>query len=151
MAKPRIYDYPPVWAFEAGVLEYVLARYVPFWDFSHLVPNWIGGVVMALGFLLILWSALWFWRRSTTIEPGKTPKALIVEGPFRISRNPIYLGMAIFLSGFALLLGALSAFAAVAGFVYVISKRFITREEATLRETFGPDAMAYLGKTRRWF
>jgi hypothetical protein len=55
-----------------------------------------GGLLMLAALALIAWSALWFWRKKTTIEPHHTPTALIVEGPYRLSRNPIYLALLMF-------------------------------------------------------
>jgi protein-S-isoprenylcysteine O-methyltransferase Ste14 len=49
----------------------------------------------------------WFWRKKTTIEPHHTPTALIVEGPYRLSRNPIYLALLALLAGYVLRLGSL--------------------------------------------
>lgn len=150
MAASRGYDLPPVWALECGVVGYLLSKYYPVWSFNDQVPNMLGAAVAALGLALILWAALWFRRQKTTIHPNSTPQHLVAEGPYKISRNPMYLGMAVILIGASLWFGAVSSFATVIFFVYIVNKRFISWEEAKLRETFGAEAEVYFGQTRRW-
>lgn len=110
----------------------------------------VGWGLFAVGLVLIGWSAFWFWRRNTTIEPHHVPKTLIVEGPYQLSRNPIYLGMATILAGVIVWLGQLLCLALVPLFIMVMNRRFIIPEEATLRATFGDEAEIYLQATRRW-
>ena len=96
------------------------------------------------------WSAWWFWRKKTTIEPHHTPTALIVEGPYRLSRNPIYLALLVLLVGYVLRLGSLSPVLLPLLFFWVLTRRFIEPEEEALRRAFGDEAEAYLARTRRW-
>ena len=148
--KSSAYDMPPVWTLEAAVVAWVLGRYLPVWDFSGIIPGLLGWLVMAGGVGLVFWSASWFRRKQTTINPKLEPTSLIVEGPYRFSRNPIYLGMAIFLAGWALWIGALSALAVPFVFTRIITRRFILREEEALRAQFGQEAEDFLANTRRW-
>jgi len=69
---------------------------------------------------------------------------------FRLSRNPMYLGMVLILVGAAMLLGALTPFLVAAGFAAIIETRFIPAEERMLAETFGDAWTAYRNRTRRW-
>jgi protein-S-isoprenylcysteine O-methyltransferase Ste14 len=139
-------DLPPVWAAGMAAAGWVLARTVPLAPLPA-PPGW--GLVAA-GVALILWAAAWFRARRTTIEPHRTPTALIVEGPFRFNRNPIYTGMTLILLGWAFLLGAASALVPAAVFALLVTRRFIVGEEAALRLAFGPEAARYLAATRRW-
>ena len=116
-------------------------------------PGWAtpaGWTAVALGFGVVVWSAWWFRRKWTTIEPRETPSALIVEGPYRINRNPIYTGMAVALIGIGFMLGALSAVLLALLYPFVIDHRFVRGEEAALREAFGAEAETYFAATRRW-
>ncbi|CUH26229.1 Putative protein-S-isoprenylcysteine methyltransferase [Jannaschia seosinensis] len=140
-------DLPPVWAASILIIQILAAWIVPVVQFEADVLGW---VVVAAGFALILWSALWFLRRRTTIEPRQTPTTLIVEGPFRLNRNPIYSGMALILIGAGLLLGALSAVLLALVFPPVVTRRFIVGEERDLRAAFGDEAERYISTTRRW-
>ncbi len=140
-------DLPPIWAVGVVALSWALARWLPIWSFQvPLLP----GLLFWGGLLLIGWSAVWFWRKRTPIEPGHTPKALITEGPYRINRNPIYTGLAITLLGYALGQGAVTALLPPLAFPFIITARFIRAEEDALRQAFGAEAEAWIAATRRW-
>ena len=139
-------DLPPVWA--AGT---VAAQAVAAWAMPIVrLPGASGWSWLPLvaGLALALWAALWFRRRRTTIEPREAPSALIVEGPFRLNRNPIYTGMALCLIGTGLWFEALSSLLLALVFPWIITIRFIREEEATLRAAF-PET-DYFDRTRRW-
>ena len=142
-------DLPPVWMLGHGLLAWGAAKTVPLVDFAA-PSRAMGALVAAAGVALAVWASIWFWRRRTTIEPREEPSALIVEGPFRVNRNPIYTGMALVLLGWALWLGALSAVLAVLPFPFVIDRRFVRGEEDALREAFGTRAERYMAGSRRW-
>ena len=132
------------------MLAWALARFVPFMYLGGPALQAIGAALSIAGIGLIFWSAMWFLRKKTTIEPHESPTTLIVEGPYRVSRNPIYLGMVAILAGVVLWYGALSGVILPGIFVSVLSLRFIQPEEDGLRAAFGAEAEAYLSTTRRW-
>ena len=140
-------DLPPVWLLVFATLTWVLATYLPLVVFD-VAP--LGRLVILIGLALIGWSAIWFWRKKTPIEPGHQPKALIIEGPYRLTRNPIYVGLALILLGYALGQGGLSGLVPVFAFPIVIHRRFVLPEEAMLRAAFPTEAEAYIARTRRW-
>lgn len=139
-------DLPPIWALGAAVAAAGLARWAPLAP----LPTWPGWPFAVAGFGLVGWSAWWFRAKRTTIEPHRAPTRLIVEGPYRINRNPIYTGMALVLLGWAFLLGAASALLPAAAFPWLIDRRFVRGEEAALRRAFGPEAERYFAANRRW-
>ncbi len=139
-------DLPPIWAIGAALAAWLLATYLPIVTF----PRGIGRFFIIAGLGLILWSAWWFRKKGTPIEPRAKPRALIVEGPYRINRNPIYTGLILMVLGYAIGLGAVSALLPAIVFPIIIHRRFVLPEEAELRETFGPEAEAYFRSTRRW-
>ena len=143
-------DLPPVWLRLGLGLAWLLATYMPL--VRLFGPVWqAAGVFLALaGLGLILWAALWFRRKRTTIEPHHAPGALIVEGPYRYSRNPIYLGLLAILTGAVLWHGALSGLPLPFAFAAILTRRFVAPEEAALRRAFGAEAERYLAGTRRW-
>ena len=122
-------DLPPVWFAGAAASSWLLARVVPVWSF----PEGFGRVFIVLGLVLIGWAVFWFRRKKTPLEPGHRPRALIVEGPYRINRNPIYTGLALILAGFAIGLGAVSALLPALVFPWIVTRRFVLAEEAALR------------------
>lgn len=142
-------DLPPVWMLGFICFSWLGAMVLPF-GLGFPLLTLVGWGLLAIGLFLIAWSAIWFWRRKTTIEPHHVPKTLIVEGPYQLSRNPIYLGMAVILAGAIVWLGQVLCLALIPLFIMVINRRFIEPEEATLRATFGAEAEAYIQATRRW-
>lgn len=129
---------------------WVMARVLPIVSFGSGPLRSLGAVVAVAGFALIAWSAFWFWRKRTTIEPHHAPGTLIVEGPYRLGRNPIYLGMVAILTGQVIWLGALSPVALPLLLLWVLTERFAKPEERAMLAAFGAEARAYLAATRRW-
>lgn len=143
-------DLPPVWFAAAWLLSEVLARTAPL---VRIDGDWLDAVavVTLLGGLgLAVWSALWFRAKRTRIEPRQRPSALIIEGPYRFSRNPIYLGLVLILAGLAFRTGALSALLPALLLPVILQRRFILGEEALLRRAFGPAADEFFERTPRW-
>ncbi|MCB1389401.1 MAG: isoprenylcysteine carboxylmethyltransferase family protein [Rhodobacteraceae bacterium] len=142
-------DLPPVWAFGVFLMQLLLSRFLPLAELGGWART-AGWLLLAAGFGLAGWAAFWFWRKRTRIEPRQVPRALIVEGPYRVNRNPIYTGMLLSLVGTGLLSGALSALLLAAVFPPIVTARFIRGEEDGLRTTFGAEAERYIARTRRW-
>jgi len=113
--------------------------------------RWIlGGPLIALAAGLGVWSLILFQRARTTPLPFGTPIALLTAGPFRISRNPLYLALGFALAGFSVLLdnGWVMAFVPL---LWLALDRFIVPgEETRLRVLFGEAYLAYRGRVRRW-
>lgn len=143
-------DLPPVWLAGFMALAWVIDRGMPLVAAFGPVYRVAGGLLMLAALGLIGWSAWWFWRKRTTIEPHHQPTALIVEGPYRLSRNPIYLALLALLVGYVLRLGSLAPVILPVAFYIVLTRRFIEPEEAALRRLFGAAAQDYLARTRRW-
>ena len=143
-------DLPPVWFLGAWLLSEVLARTAPVLRIDRSWLDAAAAVVLVAGLGLALWSALWFRAKRTRIEPRQTPSALIVEGPYRLSRNPIYLGLVLILAGLALRTGALSALLPALLLPVILQRRFILGEEAVLRRVFGTEAEEFFERTPRW-
>jgi len=144
----RFVDIPPVWMLALGAAALALARLLPIVSFA--TPDWLGWLVVGAGLTWGLAAGGLFLARKTPVEPHHTPRILLVEGPFRWNRNPIYTGMTVMLVGWAIILGAASAFLPAILFPLVITWRFILDEERALVAAFGPQAEAYLARTRRW-
>lgn len=143
-------DMPPVWLFGFLAAAWVIDRGLPLVQAFGPIYRILGGLLVVAALMLIGWSAWWFWRKHTTIEPHHTPTRLIVEGPYRLGRNPIYLALLAILVGYVLWLGSLGPVILPVAFHVVLTRRFIEPEEAVLRREFGADAHAYLARTRRW-
>ncbi|MHA7773627.1 methyltransferase family protein [Roseibium sp. M-1] len=93
-----------------------------------------------------------FAGRKTTVNPmaPETASALVTNGIYRISRNPMYLGLLLLLLALAVYWGTPVALLIVPGFVWYMTEFQIKPEETSLRKLFGAEYEAYLGKVRRW-
>ncbi len=110
-----------------------------------------GGVAIASVWLLA-GSAETFRRSGTTVNPldPAQASALVTSGPNRVTRNPMYVGMAGLLVAHGLVRGGWRTALPVAAFVGVIDRVQIRPEEAALRDRFGTDFEAYRRRVRRW-
>ena len=112
--------------------------------------NWLGAVLIVAAAGLIAWALRTFQSRHTTKVPHETPSALVTEGPYRFTRNPMYLGLATALVGIAMIVGRAAAFAGPAILVLAIDLAFIRREERVLERLFGREYLDYKARVRRW-
>lgn len=110
----------------------------------------IAGVLAGAFFCLA--GVVSFRRARTTVNPlrPQNASALVSSGIYRVSRNPMYVGFALFLVALAAVLGSLPALAGVALFVLYITRFQILPEERALRALFGADFEAYCARVRRW-
>ena len=129
----------------------ILSHFVfPVFVLLHAPFILVGILVIGAGLLLAFQSRALFLRNRTTLSPYESPKVLITSGPFRISRNPIYLAMAAILTGGAVLMGTLVPFVCTALFIVIIELLFIPEEEQRLEEIFGEEYREYKKHVRRW-
>jgi protein-S-isoprenylcysteine O-methyltransferase Ste14 len=109
-----------------------------------------GALLAAAGLSWAAWAWALFRAAGTPLAPSATSLQLIEEGPYRVGRNPMYLGTAFMLLGAALGLGVpLLAIAAVL-FGVIVNAVHIPREEAQLMRRFGGWYRDYAGARRRW-
>lgn len=112
--------------------------------------RWTGGAVLVLGAALTLWGARTFTVAGTTIKPFERTTRLVANGPFRFSRNPMYLGMVVMLLGSALALGTIGPWTAALALAVTLQLRFIRHEERALAASLGEPYERYRRSVRRW-
>jgi protein-S-isoprenylcysteine O-methyltransferase Ste14 len=112
--------------------------------------TFIGFPIIGAGLFLAFWCRTLFLRNRTTLSPYESPVVLITTGPFRFSRNPVYLAMAAVLFGSAVVMGTLVAFVFPVLFIAIIELLFIPDEERRLEEIFGEEYREYKLRVRRW-
>jgi protein-S-isoprenylcysteine O-methyltransferase Ste14 len=142
--------YPPVWFVLAVIAMIVLARFLPIVSWHVAALRWGGIALIVAGFGVGLTAAMVFRRRATPLKPFTPSTALVVDGPYRFTRNPMYLGLATTLVGVALALEALTPFIVVPVFVAIITMQFIVPEDAMLTDRFGDDYGDFRRRVRRW-
>jgi len=111
---------------------------------------WVSALALVCAASLGGWGLLTFRRMGTTHEPNGTASALLTSGPFRFSRNPLYLALSATLVGFALLLDSAWIVILVPVLVLLLDRLVIAREEVRLRTQFGEVYLAYARRVRRW-
>jgi protein-S-isoprenylcysteine O-methyltransferase Ste14 len=113
--------------------------------------RWIvGGVLVVSGVALLASFNSAFTRKGTAVEPWKPTTAIVTTGPYRLTRNPAYLGMALVYIGIALLAGALWVLVPLPIVLAVIDRAVIAREERYLERKFGREYLDYKRGVRRW-
>jgi protein-S-isoprenylcysteine O-methyltransferase Ste14 len=142
---------PPIWA-----LGYVLIALAISWQFGW--PRLPGfplpslGVALALiPWILPVWAVAMFRRAGTEIDPASpTNRALVVEGPYRYTRNPMYLGLVLVTLGIAIWLGAWPMFIVPVAVFATVNWVHIPFEEAKMRRQFGAAYDEYVARVGRW-
>ncbi len=144
------YVVPPVWFALAALLMLGLNRVFPGPVLLPAAWTWIGIAPALAGLCGAAW-AVWLFRRAgTPLEPWRQPTAFVEGGPYRLTRNPMYLGLASILSGLALWLGTTTPWLGPALFVWIITRIFIHREERWLEDRYGDSYRRYKARVRRW-
>jgi protein-S-isoprenylcysteine O-methyltransferase Ste14 len=143
-------DLPPIWWLGSIAAIYLFKFVAPglhpdIWWLDAL--SWL---VLFAAVCIIGWSAWYFFANRTPIEPHHTPKSLIISGPYRVSRNPIYLALVLLTLASAMGHSSLLGIVLAGVLWWVLDRRFAGPEEALLRQTFGAEADAYIAQTRRW-
>ena len=149
-SQPSKPIYPPVYWLLTVVAMLGLHFMLPIRQVVQGRLRYLGVLLLAAAVVVVFWSAGLFHRAGTTIKPFEKPSTLVVQGLYRFSRNPIYLGMVCGLVGIAVLAGSVTPFLVIPAFAYLVDRRFIRAEETQLRQTFGAGYEAYCARVRRW-
>lgn len=149
-ATPGIVAPPPLVYVAALAIGFGLDAVLPSASFPTGLRAAIGWPLLVVGLGLMASFVTAFRRRGTPVDPYKTTTAIVTEGPYRLSRNPGYLGMTLISAGIAVLANAPWAFLPLAAAVLVIDRGVIAREERYLERRFGDEYLRYKARTRRW-
>ena len=142
--------YPPIWLLLGLITIFVCNEYYPGPRFTSLVAQLVGGVIIIIGLLLLVSANGRFSRAGTGVIPFRNVSALVTDGIYRYTRNPMYVGMVAVLLGCAITVGASTALLVPPVFAVIVEMRFIRPEEAMLRELFQEHYRAYCSQVRRW-
>ncbi|MGH8509498.1 MAG: methyltransferase family protein [Gammaproteobacteria bacterium] len=148
--KPGVAAPPPLIYVGGFALGYLIERYAP----SALLPEFLGTCVgwssIALGVLIAASGVLAFRRARTPVNPYAQTMALVTNGPFRFSRNPLYLALTVIYLGGAALLNSLWPVLLLPGVLWLLHWGVIVREERYLERRFGSTYQEYKAGVRRW-
>jgi protein-S-isoprenylcysteine O-methyltransferase Ste14 len=144
--------FPPPLIYAGGfAAAYGVHRLLPIqvWPESTAV-DMLGWGLLVAGVLLAVSAAFLFRRAGTTPNPTKPTAALVIWGPYRFTRNPMYVGMATLYLGGTLLLNDPWPLALLPVVIALVQRYVIAREEAYLERKFGEAYRAYRARVRRW-
>ena len=113
----------------------------------RLAAGW--GIVV-VGVALLAWAMSTFLRARTAIYPTQPARQIVGNGPYRFSRNPMYLGLALMMTGIGLVANNIWILMLVPVILFAVTKLVIRREEAYLSQAFGESYVRYQGHVRRW-
>jgi protein-S-isoprenylcysteine O-methyltransferase Ste14 len=143
---------PVPWVFVMGYLiGAAFQRVVPislFGDFRYNVS--VGFAIFALGAAVAGYGWMTFFRARTTTVPGQASSTLVTWGPYRFSRNPMYLGLAIAYVGEAVIQRHVWPLVLLPVVIAYVSVAVIPLEESKLVEVFGEQYAIYRARVRRW-
>ena len=155
-AAPKPADHAGVWVpppliyvvlFGFGL---ILHQIVPF-TFLPVIPARVAALIfLGGGVLLAIWSNVLFRRANTSLVPIKPSTVLVVRGPYRLTRNPMYLGLLCVYIALALWFGVVWALILVPLVVLAVQRLAIAKEERYLEQKFGDAYRQYRAHVRRW-
>ncbi|HVT74658.1 MAG TPA: isoprenylcysteine carboxylmethyltransferase family protein [Lacunisphaera sp.] len=144
---------PPLVTFAVmGAAMWAVARTVPAANFSLPAGHLLAAALGVAGFAVATLGVISFRRARTTVNPLQpgAASALVVSGVYRLTRNPMYLGLLLMLAGWGMYLGHAIALALSAAYVPLMNRLQIQPEERALAAKFGPAFAAYQARARRW-
>lgn len=140
---PLIFAIPLI----AGVL---VGRAFPFQVMPRAFALIVGGALALSAVVLIFWAVLSFRQAATPMVPYKPTAAIIASGPFALTRNPVYLAMALLYVGITLLVNTVWPLLLLPLVLLTVQRGVIEREERYLEQKFGDEYMSYKSRVRRW-
>lgn len=141
---------PPIIYALAFVLVLVLEWMRPVAIVDHAATSWIGAFLLALGVAIDGWGAYTLYRGNTSIHPGHPASRLVTSGPFRFSRNPLYIGLNLAFIGLVLIVNSLWGLLLLVPVVVAMHYGVVRREEQHLEAGFGEEFRQYRSRVRRY-
>ncbi len=149
--KPDVSIHPPTVFFAALAVGYTIrvfaGGYLPL---PGIIAEAIGGLMMLASLVLMLGGVSAFSEKAEELRPATPSHTLLTDGPYRYSRNPIYLAMVLFGAGFGVATQNLWVILMTAGAGAIINFFVIPQEEAYLERRFGVDYREFKERVRRW-
>jgi len=148
--SPGVIVFPPVLFVSAIALGTALQILWPIHMWGTLSGKIIGMLLALTGMTGVISAKRAMRRVGTNIHPSEPTTALVTDGPYRFTRNPIYLGATMVYFGLALLFNAFWPLPALAPFLVLLGWGVVLREERYLEKKFGQTYLAYKAQVPRW-
>ena len=149
---PGVRVLPPLIYAGLFAVGYAVHRPLPvrLWGEPPPVARLVGWGLVASGVLLAAGAVVLFRRAGTTPNPTRPTTALVIHGPYRFTRNPMYLGLGLCYLGATLLVNSVWPLALFPALIVLVRRCVIAPEEAYLARKFGAEYRAYQARVRRW-
>jgi protein-S-isoprenylcysteine O-methyltransferase Ste14 len=142
---------PPIWTLIYLGLAAAASWALGWPSIPGLPRPLIGGAIFFIAWIPPVWAFRLFQSEGTEIDPtSETNRKLVVGGPYRFSRNPMYLGLTVSTVGLAIWIGYWPFLAVPVAVFLTANFAHIPFEEAKMRRQFGADYDAYAARVRRW-
>lgn len=141
---------PPVYFFLSLLLMFALSYFMPVSHLIYIPLRVLGALLILLGLAITVWGAYCFSKVDTPVRIFEKTTTLVTVGPYQYSRNPMYLGLVIILTGTWIALGTFSPLFVIPVFFYIVQEGFIKYEEKILEDSFTAEYPDYREKVRRW-
>ena len=149
--KPDVVIHPPTIFLAALIIGYIIrifaGGYLPL---PGVVAEAVGGLMILAALVLMVAGVSVFSEKAEELRPATPSKALLTDGPYRYSRNPIYLAMVLFGAGFGMATQNLWIILTTVAAGLIINFFVIPQEEAYLERRFGGDYREFKERVRRW-
>ncbi len=146
---PGIIAPPPLLFAGPWLVGFLLDQLVPL-PRLPLALRLVGLPLTGAGVALAGWFFVTMRRAGTPVDPREAPTALVQSGPFRLTRNPAYVGLTLTYLGLTLLAGGRWALVLLPGVLVAVDRGVIQREERYLEKQFGANYREYRRRVRRW-
>jgi protein-S-isoprenylcysteine O-methyltransferase Ste14 len=152
MPAPKLKIPPPLVALATALLMWLIARAAPMLTLAMPAHRFVAACIAAAGVAVAAMGIVQFRRARTTVNPLHPERAssLVTSGIYRLTRNPMYLGLLLALIAWAIFLASALAPVALPGFVLYMNRFQIRPEESALTALFGEQFVAYKSRVRRW-
>jgi protein-S-isoprenylcysteine O-methyltransferase Ste14 len=141
---------PPGWLLVALMAAVALHHWLPLAQLWRPPLTRLGMLPLGAGLILAVFGIGAFRRAGTPVIPFERSTTLVTTGVYRFTRNPMYLGLSLILTGTAVMAGSLGAFLPLPPLVWILQCGYIDAEERFLEELFGSDYAKYKSRVRRW-
>jgi protein-S-isoprenylcysteine O-methyltransferase Ste14 len=147
---PAKFPWPPALIVVALVFGFALSRLLPEWPFPERASQIAGAAVIIASLSVDFWCMRLFRRRSTTLAPHRAASALVVEGPYRFTRNPIYIAHIALTIGVGVCARSPGVVLMAPLLFFALDRLAAAPEEKRLAEQFGAEFEAFSARTPRW-
>ena len=147
---PDVFTFPPVIFAIFLIMGYITDRGFPVTIGAPLLRQIVGGVFIGLGIALAGWAITRFSKARTHVDVRKPATALVTDGPYRFTRNPMYVAASLLYAGIAVIYGKIFMLAFLIPCLFLIDIFIIRREESYLEAVFGEPYREFQSRVRRW-